>query len=152
MFSLPSLYGVAGSLGFAMTTVLSRHLRSTSDTILVTTQTLAVMVVGLMLSVFQWRVANLADWLAMLLFGAMGASAHLLSTRALKLAPASLLAPLQYTLLLWAIAFGYAFFGDIPGHQVIAGGAVIVLAGLFIFHGQQVNGQVVDHADPLDGH
>lgn len=59
-------------------------------------------------------------------------------TRSLKLAPASLLAPLQYTLLLWAIIFGWVFFGDFPTDQTLIGAAVIVLAGLFIFHRAKV--------------
>ena len=53
-------------------------------------------------------------------------------TRALKLAPASTLAPLHYSLLLWAVIFGLAFFGDMPGPRILIGSGIIVLAGLFI--------------------
>ena len=59
-------------------------------------------------------------------------------TRALKLAPASTLAPLHYTLLLWAVIFGLVFFNDVPEPRILIGSAVIVLAGLFIFHRQKV--------------
>ena len=59
-------------------------------------------------------------------------------TRALKLAPAATLAPLHYTLLLWAVIFGWIFFNDVPDRQILVGSAVIVLAGLFIFHRQKV--------------
>jgi S-adenosylmethionine uptake transporter len=59
-------------------------------------------------------------------------------TRALKLAPASALAPLHYSLLLWAVIFGFVFFADVPDRQILLGSAVIVLAGLFIFHRQKV--------------
>ena len=65
-------------------------------------------------------------------------------TRALKLAPASLLAPLQYTLLLWAVVFGIVFFNDFPDTQILVGSAIIVFAGLFIFHRQKV----VDKTEP----
>ena len=67
-----------------------------------------------------------------------------LRERALKLAPASALAPLHYSLLLWAVIFGLVFFNDLPDAQIWLGSAVIVLAGLFIFHRQKV----VDHAVP----
>lgn len=134
MFTLPSLFAVAGSIGFALTLILSRYLRSTSDTALVTSQTLVVMVVGIILSVSDWREAGFDIWIAMLFLGVVGTCAHLLLTRALKLAPASLLAPLQYTLLLWAVVFGFVFFGDIPDAQLLAGAAIIVFAGLFIFY------------------
>ena len=65
-------------------------------------------------------------------------AAHLLITRALKLAPASTLAPLHYTLLLWAVVFGLVFFGDVPGPRILVGAAIVVVAGLFIFHRQKV--------------
>ncbi len=152
MLSLPSLFAVAGSVGFALTIISSRYLRSTRDTVLVTSQTLVVMVVGIILSVSDWREAGLDIWIAMLFLGIVGTCAHLLLTRALKLAPASLLAPLQYTLLLWAVVFGFVFFGDVPDAQLLAGAAIIVFAGLFIFHRKNLKGEDIRQAIPLDGH
>ena len=74
----------------------------------------------------------------MLLLGVVSCAAHLMITRALKLAPASTLAPLHYSLLLWAVVFGFVFFGDVPGPRMLVGSAIVVLAGLFIFHRQKV--------------
>ena len=62
--------------------------------------------------------------------------------RALKLAPGCALAPLHYTLLLWAVIFGWLFFGDVPGARILIGAAIVVLAGLFIFHRQKVVSEV----------
>jgi S-adenosylmethionine uptake transporter len=53
-------------------------------------------------------------------------------TRALKTLPASTLAPLQYSLLLWAVIFGYIFFSDVPDLQLLLGCAVITAAGLLL--------------------
>lgn len=151
MLSLPSLFAVAGSVGFALTIISSRYLRSTSDTALVTSQTLVVMIVGIFLSVSDWRATGFDIWIAMLFLGIVGTCAHLLLTRSLKLAPASLLAPLQYTLLLWAIVFGFAFFGDIPDAQLLVGAAIIIFAGLFIFHRKNLKGEDARQAIPVDG-
>jgi len=111
----------------------------------VTWQTLGSLVLGLALAATDWRGADALDWSAMLLLGIVSCLAHLMITRALKLAPASTLAPLQYTLLLWGIVFGFVFFGDVPDSQLLVGSAIIVLAGLFIFHRQKVR-----HAGPDD--
>lgn len=151
MLSLPSLFAVAGSLGFALTIILSRYLRATSDTALVTSQTVVIMVTGIGLSVGEWKAAGLDVWMAMFFLGIVGTCAHLLLTRALKLAPASLLAPLQYTLLLWAIVFGFAFFGDVPDRQLLAGAAIIIFAGLFIFHRKNLKGEDAELVVPRDG-
>ena len=136
--SQSSLFALVGSMSFAMTLILGRLLRGTSDTALVTWQTLGALAVGAVLSVTTWRTPAELDLSAMLLLGVVSCCAHLMITRALKLAPAATLAPLHYTLLLWAVVFGLIFFNDVPDPQILAGSAVIVLAGLFIFHRQKV--------------
>lgn len=136
--SLSSLFALVGSISFALTLILSRLLRGTSDAVLVTWQTLGALAIGAALSVTTWRTPSALDFSAMLLLGVVSCCAHLMITRALKLAPAATLAPLHYTLLLWAVVFGRVFFNDVPDRQILIGSAVIVLAGLFIFHRQKV--------------
>jgi S-adenosylmethionine uptake transporter len=152
MLSWPSIFGLIGSLSFALTLILGRRLRQTNDATLVTWQTVGALVTGLILSVGDWRAMSALDFVAMLALGIVAGSAHLMITRALKLAPASLLAPLQYSLLLWAIVLGYIFFGELPDRQILIGSAIIVLAGLFIFHRKNI-AEVTSKADVSpDGH
>ena len=51
-------------------------------------------------------------------------------TRALNLAPASLLAPFQYASIVWAVILGWTVFGDIPTVPVLVGSGIIVASGL----------------------
>lgn len=151
--SWSSVFALAGSFSYSLTLVLNRTLRSTTDATLVSWQTMAAFVAGILLSIGHWTTPSMIDVAAMLLLGIVSCSAHLLITRALKLAPASLLAPLQYSLLLWAILFGFLFFGDAPGREILIGSAIIVFAGLFIFHRKAVVDQEVPiEAVPPDGH
>lgn len=136
--SLSSIYALVGSIAFGFSIILSRMLRGTSDTTLVTWQTLGTLAVGAVLTIGAWTTPKALDFGALLLLGVVSCIAHLLITRALKLAPASTLAPLHYSLLLWAVVFGVIFFGDVPGPRILVGSAVIVLAGLFIVHRQKV--------------
>lgn len=142
VLSFGSLYALIGSFGFAFAIVFSRMLRGTSDTVLVTWQTIGAALVAGVLALGNWVPATSFDYGAMVVLGFVSCVAHMLITRALKLAPASTLAPLHYTLLLWAIVFGWAFFGDVPGWRTLAGAAVIVLAGLFIVHRQKLKSDV----------
>jgi S-adenosylmethionine uptake transporter len=139
-FSLASIYAVVGSILFALTIILGRMLRGTSDTTLVTWQTICSLVLGAAMIVVLggWQAPTSVEWAGMLLLGIVSCVAHLMIVRALKLAPAALLAPLHYTLLLWAVIFGWAFFGDVPGMRILIGAAIVVLAGLFIFHRQKI--------------
>lgn len=152
MFSWPSLFGLGGSLAFALTLVLGRRLRQTRDATLVAWQTVGALLAGLALSIGNWRPASALDLGAMLALGIVAGSAHMLITRSLKLAPASLLAPLQYSLLIWAIVLGFVFFGDVPDTQIILGSAIIVLAGLFIFHRKNLVDTVPRDDVARDGH
>jgi S-adenosylmethionine uptake transporter len=152
MLSWPSIFGLVGSLSFSLTLVLGRRLRLTSDVTLVTWQTVAALMTGLVLSLGHWRSFSALDFAAMLALGIVAGSAHMMITRSLKLAPASLLAPLQYSLLVWAIALGFLFFGDLPDSQILIGSAVIVVAGLFIFHRKNLTGDIPKEAVPPDGH
>jgi len=137
-FSLSSMFALVGSIAFAFAIILSRRLRGTSDTTLVTWQTIGTLLVGAVMTIGAWRTPSALDFGAMLLLGIVSCSAHLMITRALKLAPASTLAPLHYTLLLWAVVFGLVFFGDVPSTRILIGSGIVVLAGLFIFHRQKV--------------
>jgi S-adenosylmethionine uptake transporter len=142
--SIGVVFAVVGSVFFAFTIILGRSLRGTSDTTLVTWQTVASLIIGgIMVAVLGgWRTPTPIEWGGMLLLGIVSCIAHLLIVRALKLAPAALLAPLHYTLLLWAIALGWLFFDEVPSTQMLIGGAIVVLAGLFIVYRQKVVGTV----------
>jgi S-adenosylmethionine uptake transporter len=134
MLDWPALFGLVGSFGFALTIVLNRQLRATSDATLVTWQAIAGLIGGIFLSIGHWSPFTFGELMALLLLGVVASTGHLLLTRSLKLAPASVLAPLQYTLLVWAVVLGWLFFGDLPDAQTWIGAAVIVGSGLFIFH------------------
>ncbi|MGN6469393.1 MAG: DMT family transporter [Rhizobiaceae bacterium] len=137
-FSISAGYAIVGSLAFAIALILSRLLRGTSDATLVTWQTVGGVILGAILTIGTWKTPSIFEFLELLLLGIVSCGAHLLITRSLKLAPASTLAPFQYTMLIWGAILGYLIFGDIPESRIWIGSAVIVLAGLFIFHRQKV--------------
>ena len=62
----------------------------------------------------------------------MGGLSHILLTESYRYAPASLLAPLDYTALLWAFLIGYWAFGEVPTVTVFAGAGIVAGAGLYV--------------------
>lgn len=62
--------------------------------------------------------------------GLMGGTGGLLLIAATKRSPASLVAPVQYSQLIWAIVFGAAFFGEYPDYVAIIGLIIVLAAGL----------------------
>ena len=71
-------------------------------------------------------------WL-LLLMGVFGTSGHLLFVQAAKLAPSSLIAPMQYIEIVCAAFFGYLVFGDFPNLVKWVGIAIIVGSGAYVF-------------------
>jgi S-adenosylmethionine uptake transporter len=50
----------------------------------------------------------------------------------LRRAPASALAPFEYSSLAWAIFWGWAIFGDFPTRHILIGATIILGSGLFM--------------------
>ena len=50
----------------------------------------------------------------------------------MKRAPASVIAPFEYTSLVWAFVLGYLIWGDVPRDEVFVGAALIFAAGVLI--------------------
>lgn len=70
-------------------------------------------------------------WLAGV--GIAATVAHLFISAALRLAPTSVIAPLQYLEIVAAAGLGWAIFGDLPDAQAVLGIAIIMGAGLYVF-------------------
>jgi len=81
---------------------------------------------------FFWSAIRLEDlWLfvAIALFGTAGMT---MMTQAFRLAPAVVIAPLDYTALIWATALGWFIWGEVPDPVTYLGAAVIISSGVFI--------------------
>ena len=61
-----------------------------------------------------------------------GIVGHLLILKSLEYAPASLLQPFNYTLLMWATLFGWLVFGDLPDGWTVLGAAIVTGSGLYV--------------------
>jgi drug/metabolite transporter (DMT)-like permease len=128
--TLPALIAVAGSVFFALLMITTRKLRSTSDTTLVLGQILGALLLGLVAAPFAWVPPSSRDFALLSLLGIVAMVAHVCVNRSLKLAPASVVSPYQYTLIVWAVLLGYIVFGDVLQIWTLIGAAVICLAGL----------------------
>lgn len=85
----------------------------------------------LMLPHFTWPSGE--QWIWLLGYGLLMALANVLIMLASALAPATLVAPPQYSQMIWAIIFGYLVFGDGLDGWMLVGVAIIIGAGAFTF-------------------
>lgn len=134
----PALIAIAGTVLFAAMTILTRRLAGANEVTLVTWQTVSALGFGIILAPFGWTQPGWFDFGALCLLGVISALAHMGVNRSLRYAPAAVVVPYQYTLIVWAMVLGYLFFGDWPKAHVIIGSAIIVAAGMYIFIREQV--------------
>jgi S-adenosylmethionine uptake transporter len=133
-FSPSALVALFGAACFALAMVITRRLRDCHWLTLVAWQFIGCGVVGAVGSPFAWATPGVIDFLLMALVGLVACGCFMLITKALSLAPASLLAPFQYSAILWATILGWIFFGDKPTPPIILGNALIILSGLFVLY------------------
>ena len=86
-----------------------------------------------MIGPFYWRAPDAQGWALFVLVAVLGAGGHYLLIKALQLAPASLLQPFAYTVLVWAMLVGFAVFGNLPDLLTVVGALIIVASGLYTF-------------------
>ena len=142
-FSLPAALALLGSALFATAVTITRRLRDTHWTVLVTWQFIGGGLVGALASAFAWTTPSPGDLGLMMLVGAIAIGCFICITKALSLAPASLLAPFHYMSIVWAVILGWAIFGDMPGLNVLLGSLVIVGSGLAVLYRERFGGPAV---------
>ena len=132
-FSWPAMIALAGSMTFAVLMLITRSLRATPDIVLASTQFMGTFAFGAVLAPFGWIAPAAGSLVFFVAAGCISVCALLCVNRSLKLAPASVVVPYQYSMIVWAVMFGYAAFGDTPSVATIAGAAIIIGAGFYIF-------------------
>jgi S-adenosylmethionine uptake transporter len=87
-----------------------------------------------------WSIGGGIDTALMGLLGINAAFGFYLLNRAYLSAPASTVAPFEYTFVLWAVLFGFVFWSEVPTTATIAGIAVLISSNLYILQRQTRNG------------
>ena len=81
---------------------------------------------------FGWATPSAGQFAALIALGVLGGLAHILLTESYRHAPASVIAPFDYTTMVWAFVLGYALFDEVPTKYVFIGATIIAGAGLFV--------------------
>jgi drug/metabolite transporter (DMT)-like permease len=146
--SWPAMIALGGSLSFAVLMLITRSLRATPDIVLASSQFMGTFALGALMSPFGWVPPGIASLGLFAAAGCISVCALLCVNRSLKLAPASVVVPYQYSMIVWAVMFGYFVFGDVPQPPTILGAAIIIGAGLYIFLRERKLGRPEAMASP----
>jgi drug/metabolite transporter (DMT)-like permease len=81
---------------------------------------------------FGWYSPTARELTALMALGILGGLVHIFLTESYRYAAASVVAPFDYTSMLWALLLGYWLFGELPDTLVYVGGTIVAAAGLFV--------------------
>lgn len=136
-----ALFAVGSALGYGVAMIAMRKLGSTDKSAATVFYfTVAGALSSLVLLPTQWITPTPVDLALLVTIGLVGGVAQIFMTEAFRLAPPSVVAPFDYTAMLWALIFGFFVFGTFPGPGVLAGAGLICASGLFIIHRETVRG------------
>ena len=136
-----AVVALGGSLMFASAMVITRRLRQAHWVTLLAGQFAGAGLIGAVVSSFDWVMPSLVDAALMLLVGLVSMMCFVCVNRALRLAPASVLAPLQYGAIVWAVLLGWVVWGDLPTPAMWTGIACIVASGVIIWLRERRDGR-----------
>lgn len=149
-FSAAALIALFGASMYAGGVAITRKLRDSHWLQLVAWQFVGAGLIGAVVSPFSWVPPAPSDVLLMFVLGLVAMSCFILITQALATTPASVLAPFQYTSIVWAVLLGVMIWGDVPTAGIVIGNIVIVASGLVIFYREHRRGRhVADGVEPI---
>jgi drug/metabolite transporter (DMT)-like permease len=136
--SYGALMGLAGMLAYAFSSLLLRRLGGRDHTVTIAFWFVSVVCAGsAVLALPRWQPVATAHWPHILLLGLTGALGQAMLTAAFRRASVAVVAPFDYTHMIWAVVYGLVFWGYLPGWRVWAGAAIIMASGLFILLREQ---------------
>ena len=87
---------------------------------------------------FHWIPPDAWGWSLFCVLGLFGGASHYAMIKAFEAAPAPTIAPFLYSNLIWATAFGFLVFGDLPDGWTVLGATIIAASGIYIFYRERV--------------
>jgi drug/metabolite transporter (DMT)-like permease len=91
-------------------------------------------IIGLLSSFFvEWIMPTKIDFLIFVVLGICGSMGNLLLTQSYRLSEASLVTPIKYLSLVFAIFFGFTIWSEVPKLLTLLGAMLVVLSSLIIF-------------------
>jgi drug/metabolite transporter (DMT)-like permease len=133
LVTLGALAAFVSATAYALSVITLRVITRTDTTtsVIVWTVALMTLMTGL-LAVPSWTPLARQHWPWLAALGVFGALGQHLLTEAFRSAPPAVVAPFEYTALLWGILIDWTMWGVLPTTRVYLGGGVVIASGLYL--------------------
>ena len=128
------IFPIIFCLGLSYVAITIRQLSSTEPVWLISFYfSLSIMLLSFLTIPQGWVLPNFKDFILLSLIGIFGGVANLWLSQSYKYAEVSLVTPLKYLALVFAIVFGYFIWGEIPTIKTLSGAFLVIISTLIIF-------------------
>ena len=133
-FNFYYIYPVIFCLGLSYVAIAIRQLSSTEPVWLIGLYfSFSIMILSFFTLSHGWVMPNLKDLFLLSMVGILGGLANLWLTQSYKFSEVSLVTPLKYLALIFAIFFGYIFWNEIPTAKTLVGAMLVIISSVIIF-------------------
>jgi drug/metabolite transporter (DMT)-like permease len=134
-FGWGAVLALSAAFGDALGINITRRMSATesSHSMLFWSSVILIVGFGVVLP-FYWTTPTGHDWLAIAVLSLSGSLAQFCLAQAFRYGEVSLLAPLEYGSLIWAVIFGYVFWSELPTLTVVGGVAIIIASSAYVAH------------------
>lgn len=134
LFSIYSIFPILFCIGFAASASLIRILSKTDKNYLISFYyTAGLTLVSLFLDPLSWKIPLFKDCLLLISIGIIGSLGNIIITEAYRKSEISLITPIKYLNLIFAIVFGYYLFNEVPEVSTLIGSVFIIVSTVIIF-------------------
>jgi len=128
------IYPIIFCLGLSYVAIAIRKLSSTEPVWLIGLYfSFSIMIMSFFTLPQGWLIPNLKDLFLLSMVGILGGVANLWLTQSYKFSEVSLVTPLKYLALVFAIFFGYFIWNEIPTSKTLTGAMLVIISSIIIF-------------------
>ena len=128
------IYPIIFCLGLSYVAIAIRQLSTTEPVWLISLNfSAAITIVSLFTIPYGWIMPNFKDFFLLSLIGIFGGVANLWLSQSYKFSEVSLVTPLKYLALVFAIIFGYFIWNEVPTIKTLSGALLVIISSIIIF-------------------
>ena len=128
------IYPIIFCFGLSYVAITIKQLSSTEPVWLISFYfSLSIMLMSFFTINQGWLLPSIKDLFLLSLLGILGGFANLWLTQSYKFSDVSLVTPLKYLALVFAIIFGYFLWDEIPTYKTLAGSSLVIISSIVIF-------------------
>ena len=133
------IYPIIFCLGLSYVAITIRKLSATEPVWLISLFfSFSIMILSFFTFYQNWIMPSFTDLFLLAMIGILGGLANLWLSQSYKFSEVSLVTPLKYLALVFAIIFGYFIWDEVPSNKTLMGSLMVILSSLIIFRREMV--------------